>query len=64
MIVIIYCTCLLGQSAFYQCSVLSSVTLISGLTVIGNYAFDMGNGPTKLTTVTIPSTVTLIGENK
>ena len=46
-----------GSDAFYVCSLLSQVTLTSGLTVIGQYMF----GSTFLLAIVIPSTVTSIG---
>ena len=56
----------LGNYAFYLCSSLTQITLTSGLTVIGGWMFDMNTGttsnPTLLGTVTIPSSVTSIGE--
>ena len=55
---------ILGNFAFSQCSFLSQVTFVNGLTVIGFGMFAMSNGhsnPTFLKTVTIPSTVTTIG---
>ena len=44
--------------AFTNCSMLTSVTIPSSVTSIGNYAFD---GCTSLTTITIPNSVTNIG---
>lgn len=57
---------LIGSFAFSPCSSLSEVTLVSGLTVIGNSMFRMIDGfgdpiPSSLGTITIPSTVTSIG---
>jgi hypothetical protein len=51
----------LGSQAFSQCSSLSAVSFIPGLTVIGEEMFSMG-GLTMLKSVTIPSSVTAIGE--
>ena len=47
----------IGESAFYWCSGLTSITIPAGVTSIGNTAF----GLTKLTSVTIPDSVTSIG---
>jgi uncharacterized protein YaiE (UPF0345 family) len=50
----------IGNSAFNNCSGLTSVTIGSGVTSIGNNAF---NGCSGLTSVTIGSGVTSIGNN-
>ena len=48
----------IGDSAFYKCSSLTSVTIGNGVTRIGNYAFHTcGN----LTSIIIPNSVTSIG---
>lgn len=49
----------IGQSAFYQCSKLTSVTIPSSVTSIGDWSFC----DAKLTSVTIPSSVTSIGQS-
>ena len=49
----------IGNSAFYNCSSLTSVTIPNTVRNIGSYAFD---GCTNLTSVTIPNSVTLIGD--
>ena len=51
-----------GTLSFYSCSALTKVLLISGLTVIGADMFDMSPGFTSLASLTIPSTLTKIGE--
>ena len=48
----------IGNSAFWACSALASVTIPNSVTAIGNYAFQ-GTG---LTSVTIPNNVTAIGK--
>ena len=48
----------IGDSAFYGCSSLTSVTIPEGVTSIGDSAF---SGCSSLTSVTIPSSVTSIG---
>ena len=56
----------IGDRAFERCSSLTQILLTPGLTVIGFAMFDMYNGgasnPTLLGTVTIPSSLTSIGE--
>ena len=49
----------IGNSAFYNCSSLTSVTIPNTVRNIGSSAFD---GCTNLTSVTIPNSVTLIGD--
>lgn len=49
----------LGDFAFYDCSVLTSLSIPSGVTKIGCYAFENCIG---LTSLTLPSSVTEIGE--
>ncbi len=48
----------IGNSAFYECSGLTSITIPNSVTSIGNYAFLGCDG---LTSVTIPNSVTSIG---
>ena len=48
----------IGNSAFENCSSLTSVTISSGVISIGNQAFQ---GCTSLTSITIPNSVTSIG---
>ena len=50
----------IGESAFYKCSGLTSVTIPNSVTSIGDNAFDGCSG---LTSVTIPNSVTSIGDN-
>ena len=50
----------IGESAFYWCSGLTSLTIPESVTSIGNNAF---RGCTGLTSVTIPESVTSIGNN-
>lgn len=49
----------IGNSAFYQCTNLTSVTIPSSVTTIGNQAFQLC---TNLTDLTIPRGVTSIGD--
>ncbi len=48
----------IGNSAFRDCTGITSVTIPNGVTSIGQYAFFLCNG---LTSVTIPNSVTSIG---
>ena len=48
----------IGDSAFYGCDHITSITIPSSVTSIGNYAFF---GCNRLTSITIPSSVTSIG---
>ena len=50
----------IGNSAFYGCSSLTSITIPESVTSIGNSAFD---GCSSLTSVTIPANVTTIGNS-
>ena len=50
----------IGDSAFYECTGLTSITIPSSVTSIGNSAF---YGCTGLTSITIPSSVTRIGRS-
>ena len=50
----------IGDSAFYECTGLTSITIPSSVTSIGNSAF---SGCTGLTSITIPSSVTRIGRS-
>ena len=50
----------IGNSAFYGCTSLESITLPEGLTTIGNNAF---TNCTSLETVTLPRTVTEIASS-
>ena len=52
-------TCI-GDSAFYDCSELTSITIPEGMTNIGTAAF---SGCTSLTSVSIPNSVTNIGNS-
>ena len=49
----------IGESAFYECWDLTSVTIPNSVTSIGEYAFFGCSG---LTSVTIPNSVTSIGD--
>ena len=49
----------IGESAFYDCTGLTSITIPNSVTSIGGYAFHECSG---LTSVTIPNSVTSIGE--
>ena len=49
----------IGEDAFYECSILTSVVIPDGVTTIGDWAFDKC---TSLTSITIPYSVTTIGE--
>ena len=49
----------IGESAFWDCSNLTSITIPNSVTSIGNQAFC---GCSKLTSVTIPNSVTSIGD--
>ena len=53
---------ILGGYAFSQMTSLSHVLLTSGLTIIGPDMFNMNGGNATLSSITIPSTVTFIGE--
>ena len=50
----------IGQSAFYNCSSLTSITIPDGVTSIGVGAF---SGCSSLTSITIPDSVTSIGQS-
>ena len=50
----------IGDSAFFGCTRLTSITIPAGVTTIGEYAF---YGCTGLTSITIPASVTSIGNN-
>ena len=54
------CVTELGRYSFYQCSMLSGITIPSGVTLIDEDAFGFCSG---LTEVTIPSNVTTIGNS-
>ena len=49
----------IGESAFYDCSSLTSITIPNSVTSIGNFAF---SGCSSLTSITIPNSVTSIGD--
>ena len=55
-----YVVTVIGKSAFYNCSSLTSVTIPNGVTAIGESAFE---GCCSLTKVTIPDSVTFIGKD-
>ncbi len=57
---ICYSVTSIGDSAFYKCEGLTSITLPDNLTSIGHHAFDRC---TSLTSVTIPNSVTSIGRD-
>ena len=48
----------IGDTAFYACTGLTSITIPNSVTRIGNYAF---SGCSRLTSVTIPNSVSTIG---
>ena len=50
----------IGESAFYDCDGLTSVTIGNSVTTIGEYAFAYCDG---LTSIEIPNSVTTIGNN-
>jgi len=50
----------IGNSAFYQCSGLTSVTIPNSVTTINDFTFSYCSG---LTSVTIPNSVTIIGSS-
>ncbi|MDE6585286.1 MAG: leucine-rich repeat domain-containing protein [Clostridia bacterium] len=50
----------IGESAFYQCSALTSITIPNSVTTIGNYAFQYCSG---LASIIIPDSVTSIGHH-
>ena len=50
----------IGDTAFFECTGLTSITIPSSVTSIGNSAF---SGCTGLTSITIPSSVTRIGRS-
>ena len=50
----------IGNSAFYYCSRLTSITIPNSVTTIGNYAFGYCSS---LTSITIPNSVTTIGDS-
>ena len=54
-----YSVSTIGQSTFYYCSGLTSVTIPNSVTSIGNQAFSSCSG---LSSITIPNSVTSIGE--
>ncbi|MCX6653107.1 MAG: leucine-rich repeat domain-containing protein [Methanomassiliicoccales archaeon] len=54
-----YATVAIGDSAFYSCTSLTSVTIPNSVTSIGDWAF---YNCTSLTSVTIPNSVTSIGD--
>lgn len=53
---------LLGDETFGLCSSITEIVLTNGLTVIGNYMFDMFAAATLLTSISIPSSVTFFGK--
>ena len=50
----------IGESAFYNCSGLTSINIPNSVTTIGNNAFESCSG---LTSIDIPNSVTTIGNN-
>ena len=50
----------MGTYSFYNCTNLTSITFIDGVTSIGNFAFE---GCTSLTSIAIPPSITRIGCN-
>ena len=57
--VVTYNVTTIGEYAFYDCYVLTSITIPNSVTTIGNNAFMFCNG---LTSITIPNSVTTIGD--
>lgn len=54
---------LIGENPFARCSSLTLVVLTSGLTILGVGFFNMETGATLLLSITIPSTVIIIGRD-
>lgn len=52
---------IIGDHAFYMCENLREVTLKEGLEIIGDYAFSQVGGGSHFTKITIPASVTTIG---
>ena len=57
----------LGDKAFEACSSISQVTLVNGLKLIGSEMFNIWDGnnnavPSSLQSITVPSTITYMGE--
>ena len=50
----------IGNSAFYNCKKLDSITIPNGVTEISGWSFD---GCTSLTSIDIPNSVIFIGKN-
>ena len=58
----VYLFILIGNDAFSYCSYLSEIILIDGLTTLGAGMFYMQGGATLLPSISIPSSVIIIGK--
>ena len=56
---VVYNVISIGEKAFFDCGLLSSITIPNSVTSIGDYAFWFCG---RITSITIPNSVTSIGE--